>query len=226
MNRRIAVGGYLVGGAVVAVLAGVALLASPDIAFGALEWLASHPVRFGAALVALAAVRPFLAWPNTLLAVAVGYGYGWAGVPFGVVLLTLTALPAFWLARAGRLRTRTDYQVAERVCDAGERLTDATGSVRAVAATRLFPIPSDAVSIGAGVSGIRTRPFLLGTAIGELPWTVVGVAVGVSLDRLATAGVSGVDPTVFVAMAGLGALVLAGPLYRAIAADGQSPTLR
>jgi len=226
VNRRSTIGGYVVAGAAVAALVAVALLASPDVVLGTLEWLAAHPVRFGAALIAMAAVRPFLAWPNTLLAVAVGYGYGWVGVPFGVALLTLTALPAFWLARAGRLRTRTNFRVAERICDTGERLTDATGSVRAVAATRLFPIPSDAVSIGAGVSGMRTRPFLLGTVIGELPWTIVGVAVGVSLGRLATDGVSGVEPAVFVAMAGVGVLLLAGPLYRMVISGQQSLTVR
>ncbi len=226
MNRRAAIGGYAVAGAAVALLIGIAVSVSPAIVLGWLEWLAADPVRFGAALVALAAVRPFLAWPNTLLAVAVGYGYGWAGAPLGVVLLTLTALPAFWLARVGGLRARTDFRAVERLCDAGERLTDATGSVRAVAATRLFPIPSDAVSIGAGVSGIRTRPFLLGTAIGEIPWMLVGVAVGVSLDRLVTGGVSAVDPAVFVAMAGLGTLLLAGPLYRAFVSDQQPLAVR
>lgn len=226
MNRRSAIGGYVVAGAAGALLVGIAVFASPVVVFASLEWLAAHPVRFGVALLALAAVRPFLAWPNTLLAVAVGYGYGWAGVPFGVALLTLTALPAFWLARAGRLEARTKFRVAERLCDTGERLTDATGSVRAVVATRLFPVPSDAVSVGAGIAGVRTRPFLLGTAVGELPWTVVGVAVGVSIDRLTADGVSGADPTVFVAMAGLGALLLAGPLYRAFVSDQQPLAVR
>ena len=93
-------------------------------------------------------------------------------------------------------------------------------------ATRLFPVPSDAVSVGAGIAGVRTRPFLLGTAVGELPWTVVGVAVGVSIDRLTVGGVSGADPTVFVAMAGLGALLLAGPLYRAFVSDQQPLAIR
>ena len=222
VSRRSAIGTSVGAGIAVALLMMALLFAPPDRAFGTLEWLAAHPIRFGIVLLALAAIRPFLAWPNTLIAVAVGYGYGWAGVPFGVTLLTLTALPAFWLARAGRLRARADFRIADRICNAGERLTDETGSVRAVAATRLFPIPSDAVSVGAGVSGIRTRPFLLGTAIGELPWTVIGVAVGISLDQLATVGVSGVDPAVFVAMAGLGVLLLSGPLYRLVTSDQRS----
>lgn len=214
MNRRSLVGGYVVAGVGVAAVAAVALLVSPSFVFGPLEWLAAHPVRFGAALVALAAIRPFLAWPNTLLAVAVGYGYGWTGLPLGIALLTLTALPAYRLARAGRSQARAALPAADRLFDASERFATATGGVRAVAAMRLFPIPSDAVSVGAGVADVRTRPFLLGTAVGELPWVVVGIAVGVSLDRLAAGGLSAVDPIAIVAMAGIGALLLSGPLYR------------
>lgn len=224
MNRRSAVVGYVVAGAAIATAAAIALVTSPAAAIGSLEWLVANPIRFGAALLALAAVRPFLAWPNTLLAVAVGYGYGWIGVPFAVVLLAVTALPAYWLARAGRLHAGTEFGAVSRLCSAGERLATTAGEIRAIAATRLFPIPADAVSIGAGVSGIRTRPFLLGTAAGELPWAVVGVAVGVSVDRLATtdSGLSGVEPAVFVGMAGLGVLLLAGPTYRALVAENSA----
>jgi uncharacterized membrane protein YdjX (TVP38/TMEM64 family) len=85
--------------------------------------------------------------------------------------------------------------------------------MRAVAGTRLLPLPSDAVTVGAAAAGVGLRPLLLGTALGELPWVVGGVAVGVSLDRLAASG-SLVDPTVLVGMAAVGALVLAGPFYR------------
>ncbi|QWC20629.1 VTT domain-containing protein [Halorubrum sp. 2020YC2] len=220
MNRRSTVGRYAVAGVAAAALAAVALAVSPEAALSRLRWLADDPVRFGVAALALAAVRPLLAWPTTLLAVVVGFGYGWVGTPFALALVVGTALPPYALARAGRLRLRGDSEadgkagVAARFCRAGERFAAESGSVRAVAGTRLLPLPSDAVTVGAAVAGVRGRPFLLGTAIGELPWVLGGIAVGVSLDRLAASGGSLVDPAVIVGMAAVGALLLAGPLYR------------
>lgn len=224
MNRRSTLGRYAVAGAVVAALAALALAVSPEEALSRLRWLATDPLRFGVAVVALAAVRPLLAWPTTLLAVAVGFGYGWVGAPFALALVVGTALPPYALARAGRLRLRdgsepgsepnAEQGIADRFCRAGERFAAESGSVRAVAGTRLLPLPSDAVTVGAAAAGVGVRPFLVGTALGELPWVLAGVAVGVSLDRLAASGGSLVDPTVILGMAAVGALVLAGPLYR------------
>ncbi|WP_050033838.1 TVP38/TMEM64 family protein [Halorubrum halophilum] len=224
MNRRTGVVGYVLAGVAVAAFAALAWVISPDAVLGPLTWLADDPVRFGAALVALTAIRPLLAWPTTLLAVVAGFGYGWAGLPLGVVAMVVTALPPYWLARAGRVRAREGSRVADRLCGAGERLTEATGGVRAVTATRLLPVPSDAVSVAAGGSGIRLRSLLLGTALGELPWAVIGVAVGVSVTRLADGGAATIDPTTLVAMAGFGALLLAGPLYRTFIRDRASST--
>lgn len=224
VNRRFVLLGRVAAGVAVAVAAAAAWLASPEAALARLSLLADNPVRFGVALLALTAVRPLFAWPTTLLAVAVGFGYGWAGVPLGVALLVATAVLPYGLARAGRVRARGAFRAADRLCDAGERLATAAGGVRAVAATRLLPIPSDAVSVGAGAAGIRRRPFLIGTAAGELPWVIVGVAVGVSLDRLAAGDLSAVDPTAIVAMAGVGALLLAGPLYRTVVGEGVAST--
>ncbi|ELZ29053.1 hypothetical protein C470_15128 [Halorubrum distributum JCM 13561] len=220
MNRRSTLGRYAVAGAAVAALGALALAVSPEAALSRLRWLATEPLRFGVAVVALAAVRPLLAWPTTLLAVAVGFGYGWVGTPFALALVVGTALPPYALARAGRLRIRDGSETAEgsgvaaRFCRAGERFAAESGSVRAVAGTRLLPLPSDAVTAGAAAAGVGVRPFLIGTALGELPWVLTGVAVGVSLDRLAASGGSLVDPTVILGMAAVGALVLAGPLYR------------
>ena len=220
MNPRSTLGRYAAAGIAVTALAALALAVSPEAALSRLRWLATDPLRFGAAVVALAALRPLLAWPTTLLAVAVGFGYGWVGTPYALALVVGTALPPYALARAGRLRFRdgseTDEEpgVADRFCRAGERFAAESGSVRAVAGTRLLPLPSDAVTVGAAAAGVGTRPFLVGTALGELPWVLAGVAVGVSLDRLAAGGGSLVDPTVVLGMAAVGALVLAGPLYR------------
>jgi uncharacterized membrane protein YdjX (TVP38/TMEM64 family) len=224
VNSRSALGRYAVAGVVVAALAAVALLVSPEAALSRLRWLATDPLRFGVAVVALAAVRPLLAWPTTLLAVAVGFGYGWIGTPFALALVVGTALPPYALARAGRLRLRDGSEpgsepgaergVADRFCRTGERFAAESGSVRAVAGTRLLPLPSDAVTVGAAAAGVGVRPFLIGTALGELPWVLSGVAVGASLDRLAADGASLVDPVVVLGVAAVGALVLAGPLYR------------
>ena len=222
MNRRSTLGRYAVTGAVVAGVAALALTVSPEAALSRLRWLADDPLRFGLVAVGLAAVRPLLAWPTTLLAVAVGFGYGWVGTPFALALVVGTSLPPYALARAGRLRLRDgaetdDPGVADRFRRAGERFAAESGNVRAVAGTRLLPLPSDAVTIGAAVAGVRIRPFLLGTAAGELPWVLCGIAVGASLDRLAADAGSLVDPTAILAMAAVGALLLAGPLYRTVA---------
>ncbi|OYR54524.1 TVP38/TMEM64 family protein [Halorubrum halodurans] len=214
MNRRSVLGGVAVAAAVV-----LALAASPTAALGALEWLAADPLRFGVALVALAAIRPFLAWPTTLLAVVAGFGYGWAGVPVGAVLLTATAVPPYWLARAGRARLVNDSRTVERVSATGSRLVADAGGLRAVAGSRFLPVPADAVSVTAGVSGVAPRPFLAGTAIGELPWVVAGVAAGVSADRLASDELTVADPALFVALGVAGVLLLARPLYRAWRTD-------
>jgi uncharacterized membrane protein YdjX (TVP38/TMEM64 family) len=224
VNRRTGLVGYALAGVALAAVAAVAWVVSPDVVLGPLTWLADDPLRFGAALLALTAIRPLVAWPTTLLAVVAGFGYGWAGLPVAVATMVATALPPYWLARGGRVRARERSRIADRLCGAGERLAETTGGVRAVTATRLLPVPSDAVSVAAGGSGIRLRSLLVGTALGELPWAVVGVAIGVSVTRLADGGVASIDPTALVAMAGVGALLLAGPLYRTFLRDSASPT--
>jgi len=221
VTRRAVITGYAVAAVAVAVSVAAAWTASPAAVVGPLARLADRPVLFGVALLGLAAVRPAIAWPTTLLSAAVGFGYGWVGAPVGVALVTATAIPPYGLARTGRARSPDGRvgRVTARVCDAGERLAAVAGSARTVAAARLLPLPSDAVSLGAGVAGVPLRPFLVGTAVGELPWVLLGVAVGVSLDRLATGDLSVVDPTALVAMASAGVLLLAGPVYRTVSGE-------
>ncbi|MGM0590197.1 MAG: VTT domain-containing protein [Halobacteriota archaeon] len=203
MNRR---RHALAGLGVLAVVV-VAAAASPDAALGTLAWLATDPIRFGVALIVLAVIRPLLVWPTTLLALAVGYGYGVGGLPVALALIVGTSVPPYLLAR--RLTG------GGRVAAAGKRFVDTTGGVRSVAASRLVPAPSDVVSVGAGIAGVRLGSFLVGTAIGELPWAVVGVLAGDSLETLSTGTLAQVaDPRLAVALALAGVLLLAGPLYR------------
>jgi uncharacterized membrane protein YdjX (TVP38/TMEM64 family) len=204
----------LLGGGLVAVLVAGALLA-PDAALRRLAWLAADPLRFGLALFAVALVRPFVAWPTTLLAVGAGFGYGVVGLPYALALITLTSVPTFLLARRFG---RTSW-----VADRGERVVREAGGLRSVVASRLFPAPSDVASTAAGVSGVSLGTFVVGTAVGELPWAVVGVLAGASLESLSGASLDAVDLRVAAAAGLLGVLLLAGPVYRALAAGSGVP---
>ncbi|ESP88445.1 hypothetical protein K933_08297 [Candidatus Halobonum tyrrellensis G22] len=185
MNRR-----ALAAGAALVAVAAAAWLTSPALLVDRLTWLAADPLRLAAALGLLAVVRPFLAWPTTLLAVVAGYGFGLAGAPLALGLITLTSVPPYWFARrgrdgwgGGRLSALTT-----RAAGAGERAVSVAGGARSVAAVRLVPVPSDVVNVGAGLAGVRLLPFLAGTAVGEVPWAVAGTVAGASAGRVAGGG--------------------------------------
>jgi uncharacterized membrane protein YdjX (TVP38/TMEM64 family) len=199
-RRRVA------AGAIVGVVATAALLTSPDVVFARAAWLVADPVRLVVAAVAFAVVRPLLAWPTTLLAVFLGFGLGYAGFPVALVLVTLTSVPPFLLAR----RLGGDGDVAT----AGAAVVDRAGGVRSVVASRLIPAPSDVVSVAAGVAGVRLSTFLVGTAVGEVPWVLAGTFVGRSAGTLTAGTVGGVaDPRLFAAAATVAALLLAPTAY-------------
>lgn len=197
----------LVAGAAVALVVAAGALSSPSWALARATWLAADPWRLGATLCVLAVVRPFLAWPMTLLALLAGYGYGLPGFVVALALVPVSSLPPFVFGK--RLGG------AGRVADAGRRFVGATGTYRGVTASRLLPLPSDPVSVAIGVAGVPLRPFLVGTTVGEIPWIAAGVVAGASAERLLTEGVGGVfDPALVVATALAGLVLLAGPLYR------------
>ncbi|MFB6080499.1 MAG: TVP38/TMEM64 family protein [Haloferacaceae archaeon] len=201
MNRRRTVA----LGAVVAAVAVGAAVTSPDAAVERLTWLAADPIRYGVACLVLAAIRPLVAWPVTLLAVAAGFGYGPLGAPLALALMAITSLPPYLLAR----RLGGDGRVAS----VGERIADATGGTRVVVASRFLPTPSDAISAAAGVAGISPRAFLLGTLVGETPWAVAGTLAGASLPSLVHGSIT-FDPRLIAAGTLSALALLAGPAYR------------
>jgi len=195
-------------GAAVLLIVGLgAVLTSPRWVLTRLDWLAADPVRFTAALVALALIRPLLAWPTTLIAVVVGYGWGLRGLPVALALIALTSVPPFLVARRSA--------DGGRVATAGARAVDVTGDLRGVIVSRLLPAPSDVVSVGIGLSGVPLRAFLVGTAVGELPWAFAGVVAGGSIQRVLREGLGAViEPQLILAAAVAALLLLAGPAYR------------
>ena len=201
-RTRLAVGGLTLVGICLA-----AWVVSPGVALGRFETLASKPLLFGAVVLAVAVVRPACAWPTLLLSTGIGLAYGLSGLPLAVVALVLTSLPPYWFGAAtagsGRLTT------------AGQTLLAETGGVRGMTAARLLPLPSDVISVAAGAVGVRLRPYLAGTALGELPWAILGLIVGQSVDHLATGELSGaVDPWLLAGMTATAIILLAGPCYR------------
>lgn len=204
MSRRV----RLIAGALLAgVVAVAALLTSPQVVLDRLAWLAADPGRLAIALLVLTVVRPFLAWPTTLLALLAGYGYGLWGIPIALALLVLTGFPPYLLARYGR--------AGGPISTAGERVVDATGDTRAIVISRLLPTPSDAVSVAAGLAGVAAGPFALGTLIGELPWAIAGVLVGDAADRVLAEGLGAVlDPRILVAMVLIAVALAVRPLVK------------
>ncbi len=210
---------FLAVGVAVGVAVGAWAATAPATALARLDTLAATPLRLLAALAALAVVRPFLAWPTSLLSVVAGYGFGLVGVVPAAGLVTLSGLPPYLVADRGRAGLLAgDGRLADamaRVNTVGDRALSVAGPTRTTAVARLAPLPSDVVSAAAGAVGVPVRGYLLGTAVGELPWVVGAVAVGASLERLAAGGVAAAfDPRLVVAAALAGVALLVGPLYR------------
>jgi len=216
MQRRRRLGA---GVLTVLTLGAVTWQVTPAAAFAWADAVAARPLQYGLLLAVATLVRPAVAWPPTALSVAVGYGYGPLGVPLALVFVVLTSLPPYWFGG----HTATEG----RVTAAGNQLLAETGSLRGLIGARLLPIPSDLVSVGAGATAVRLRPFLATTAVGELPWAILGVLAGHSLSRLQQRGLSGeVDLWILVGLTAAGVLLLAGPCYRLLAARDVLESLR
>jgi uncharacterized membrane protein YdjX (TVP38/TMEM64 family) len=119
--------------------------------------------------------------PRSATSVLVGFVAGfWTGVGIAFAGGLLAALGAFGLSRglgrsavarlAGPRLSRIDGFVADR-------------GFTAVLTGRLVPVvPFVALSYGAGLTGVRFAPYLLGTALGLVPSTVVQVGLGASAE--------------------------------------------
>lgn len=216
-QRRVVVG-------LIALLAVVSagFVVSPAAALATVEAMAADPIRFGALVGILYVIRPVFAWPTTPLAIVVGYGFGVTlGVPIALAGIVLTVIPPFlaarWIAAGADPGSCRSLPVGDAVERAGKTLVryyDTTGSVRGVAVTRLAPIPSDVATAAAAVSGVRLGPFLAGTVVGEVPWTVAAVVVGASAATITTDGLGELGVPLLVGCLVAAVALLAGPLYR------------
>jgi uncharacterized membrane protein YdjX (TVP38/TMEM64 family) len=202
-RHRLAAGAVALG-----VVCGWVVL-SPAVAVRGLRDLLTSP-WFPAVLVGLYLARPFLAWPITLLSALVGFRYGVvAGLPLALAGAVATSLIPY---AAGR-RVPPGSGLLGRLRAGSRRFFDSTGGFRGVTAARLAPTPAEAVSGAAGAAGVSLPAFVLGTLVGELPWTVAAVVAGASMGRLAPE-TPALGPWLTAAGVLAALALLAGPAYR------------
>jgi len=195
---------------VVAGLVALGLALTPDRTLSALQAALVSP-WFPLVLVGLYLVRPLLAWPITALSLLVGYRYGLLlGLPLALVGAVATSLIPYAVGRYVAGHPSSPFAAA---VDGSERFFRATGGLRGVVAVRLAPTPAEPVSLAAGAGRVPVRTFALGTALGELPWTVAAVVAGHSLSRF-TPTVAPIDRWLLLAGLVGAAVLLAGPAYR------------
>lgn len=202
-TRRHVVGVILTGGIV------VGFVLSPQIAIEVIRLVLYSP-WFPVVLVGLYVVRPLFAWPITAVSVIVGYRYGLAlGVPVALVGAVGTSLIPYTAAQYFQSQDGWIGVVAA----GSERYFTATGELRGLIAARLAPTPAEPISAAAGIANVPVLVFVLGTAVGELPWTVVAVIAGHSMRRLSLVAAA---PAPWIVAAGLLAaiVIIAGPAYR------------
>ena len=201
------------GLALLAVVVAASVAVGPDYLLETARGVADRPALFGGLLVGAYLVRPLFAWPTTLVAVLAGYGFGpVVGFPVALAGTTASAFLPFLVARY----VGEGSGLVARLADSGERFFAATGDLRGMVVSRLLPAPSDPVSAAAGLSGVSTGAFVVGTAVGEVPWTVAAVLAGGSLERLSVAGASAVGWELVAAAVAIAVALLAGPVVRAV----------
>lgn len=197
-------------GLVVAGAVGLGLVLSPGSVLEQLRGLVASP-WFPAVLVGLYLVRPVLAWPITAITVLVGFRYGVVvGLPIALGGAVATSLIPYAVGRHARGRSGPLAGAVAGI----ERFFVATGGLRGVIAARLAPTPAEPVSIAAGAGSVSISAFVVGTAVGELPWTLAALVAGHSLAELSFEGVAGISPWLAVAGTLAAMLLLAGPAYR------------
>jgi len=168
-------GAVIVAGTAAFLLAGTPSPATVGRLVDDAGWIA--PVVFVLAYAALTV----LLFPGSVLTAAGGAAFGLAaGVALSVLGATLGAVAAFLIGR--RVGRGQVERIAGRRLGRLDRWLERRGFL-AVLYTRLLPVlPFNALNYAAGVTGVRTRDYVLATAIGIVPGAFAYAALGGTLD--------------------------------------------
>jgi uncharacterized membrane protein YdjX (TVP38/TMEM64 family) len=193
----------LVAGGAVAVLVDV-----PDVST-LRGWLAARGASGWAALLVGLALATLAPVPRTALSMLAGVLAGfWGGLALALGSGVLGALAGFGLARW--LGRETVTRLAGPRLARADALLARRGTL-AVLTGRLIPVtPFTLVSYAGGLSGIGLRSYLVGSAVGLVPGTVLHVTIGATVGA---AGDSG-GPVVLLSLLPLGLALAALALVR------------
>lgn len=161
--------------------AGVLLIGGPSKA-GIEETIRATGIAAPVVFIALYAVLTVLLFPGSIITAASGALFGTAlGTALAVVGATIGATGAFLIGR--RLGRSEVERIAGRRIGALDAWLERRGFL-AVLYVRLIPIaPFSALNYVAGVTSVRARDYVLGTAIGIVPGAFAYAALGGSIDE-------------------------------------------
>lgn len=127
------------------------------------------------------AIKSVIPFPTSILALAAGLVFGpFYGALYAIIGSVVSAAIAYQVAK--RLGRDFVVKVLGQKTKILDRLAEMHG-LQVVLFFRIVPsLPFDVFNLGAGLSNIRYRDFLLGTLIGMTPWSF---ALGYLGDRLA-----------------------------------------
>ncbi len=151
--------------------------------------------------VGVGVVATAIGVPRQAVSFLAGYAFGFqVGTALGVLATLGGCIVTFFFARwFGRDLVAARF--SRRIRRLDSFIHDNTFSMTLL--IRLLPAGSNLItSLGAGVTGVRALPFLLGSALGYIPQTLVFALIGSGI---------GVDPTVRIGM-GVALFLISGVL--------------
>jgi len=164
-------------------------------------WAASTGTRGAVIFVIAYAILTLTPAPKAVIGIAAGLAWGlWVGALLVLVGAITGAALSFWIGRMLG-RDAVEQYTGGRVRAVDEMLQKR--GLISVIALRLIPlIPFTVINYAAGLTAVRVRDYMLGTAIGIIPGTMAFVAVGAYGAEL--------NGGFFIALGALGVLTIGG----------------
>jgi uncharacterized membrane protein YdjX (TVP38/TMEM64 family) len=117
--------------------------------------------------------------PSPLMSIAAGVAFGWWGLPLAVISATAGATCSLLLSRYFFGETLEDWLMQRRVSKAAKNAVDEEGW-RVLLLLRLSPVvPFGLLNYLLGLTNTPLSTYLLWTAIGILPGSIVDIYIGI-----------------------------------------------